>query len=163
MPNVNKMSDHPKLLKQLALKVIDGIPLDASKIYTDGNRHPIHLQWAPSHVGLANDLAKAAASDPGDSEDTMVLTTTEIDSRAKEFICRTWVDPPPVHPCRSRCGRTMVSSDPGITGVAAGPSRTTANTDLALPNRSSLRPSVESILRGFNYLERTGDSPLAFD
>ncbi|GFU48175.1 uncharacterized protein TNCV_4230011 [Trichonephila clavipes] len=38
MPNVNKMSDHPELLKQLALEVIDGIPLDAVKIYTDGNK-----------------------------------------------------------------------------------------------------------------------------
>ncbi|GFX91992.1 hypothetical protein TNCV_5004561 [Trichonephila clavipes] len=37
MPNVNKMSDHPELLKQLTLEVIDGIPLDAAKIYTDGS------------------------------------------------------------------------------------------------------------------------------
>ncbi|PRD24036.1 UNVERIFIED_CONTAM: hypothetical protein NCL1_44835 [Trichonephila clavipes] len=119
------MSDHPELLKQLALEVIDGILLDAAKIYTDGNtdrqliiqhlsnwpsignstsrsilhlfqqlsyRHPIHLQWVPSHVGLlgnevADDLAKGA----------MVLTSTEIYSRAKELICRTWVVPP-VHP-----------------------------------------------------------------
>ncbi|GFT71671.1 putative RNA-directed DNA polymerase from transposon BS [Trichonephila clavipes] len=36
MPNVNKMSDHPELFKQLALEVIDGIALDAAKIYTDG-------------------------------------------------------------------------------------------------------------------------------
>ncbi|GFU85282.1 uncharacterized protein TNCV_2385891 [Trichonephila clavipes] len=38
MPNVNKMSDHTELLKQLALEVIDGIPLDAAKIYTDGSK-----------------------------------------------------------------------------------------------------------------------------
>ncbi|GFV33052.1 uncharacterized protein TNCV_3365041 [Trichonephila clavipes] len=38
MPNVNKMSDHPELLKQLALEVIDEIPLDAAKIYTDGSK-----------------------------------------------------------------------------------------------------------------------------
>ncbi|GFS56764.1 uncharacterized protein TNCV_2221951 [Trichonephila clavipes] len=38
MPNVNKMSDHPELLKQLALEVIDGIPLDAAKIYIDGSK-----------------------------------------------------------------------------------------------------------------------------
>ncbi|GFX14656.1 RNase H domain-containing protein [Trichonephila clavipes] len=38
MPNVNKMSDHPVLLKQLALEVIVGIPLDAAKIYTDGSK-----------------------------------------------------------------------------------------------------------------------------
>ncbi|GFX01819.1 uncharacterized protein TNCV_1022221 [Trichonephila clavipes] len=36
MPNDNKMSDHPELLKQLALEVIKGIPLYAAKIYTDG-------------------------------------------------------------------------------------------------------------------------------
>ncbi|GFW98216.1 uncharacterized protein TNCV_331681 [Trichonephila clavipes] len=36
--NVNKMSDHPELLKQLALEVIDGIPLNAAKIYTDGSK-----------------------------------------------------------------------------------------------------------------------------
>ncbi|GFU93566.1 uncharacterized protein TNCV_948081 [Trichonephila clavipes] len=148
MPNVNKMSDHPELLKQLALEVIAGIPLDAAKIYTDGSkgetnttgsgvlielpgrviklqkrnsdhaspiihptfielaiyrrqhqqeysspfqqlsdRHPIHLQWVPSHVGLlgneiADDIAKAAASNPVDSENHMVLTSTEIYSRA---------------------------------------------------------------------------------
>ncbi|GFS97520.1 RNase H domain-containing protein [Trichonephila clavipes] len=45
--------------------------------------HPIHLQWVPSYVGLpgneiADDLAKAATSDPVDLEDHMVLTSTEI-------------------------------------------------------------------------------------
>ncbi|GFU82651.1 uncharacterized protein TNCV_2306951 [Trichonephila clavipes] len=196
MPNVNKMSDHPELLKQLALEVIAGIPLDAAKIYTDGSkgetsttgsgvlielpghvikfqrrnadhasvfrmelisikrglsfinnirdlavseiwimtdsrsslqhllnwscvgdstsrsilhlfqrlsdRHAIHLQWVPSHVGLlgnevADDLAKAATSNPVDPENHMVLTSTEIYSWAKELMCRTWVAPP-VHP-----------------------------------------------------------------
>ncbi|GFW25305.1 uncharacterized protein TNCV_5088701 [Trichonephila clavipes] len=38
MPNMNKMSGHPELLKQLALEVIAGIPLDAAKIYTDGSK-----------------------------------------------------------------------------------------------------------------------------
>ncbi|GFX68193.1 hypothetical protein TNCV_1807491 [Trichonephila clavipes] len=32
------MSDHPELLKQLALEVIDGIPLVAVKTYTDGSK-----------------------------------------------------------------------------------------------------------------------------
>ncbi|GFU24358.1 RNase H domain-containing protein [Trichonephila clavipes] len=66
------------------------------------DRHPIHLQWVPSHVGLpgnevADDLAKAATSNPVDPENHMVLTSTEIYSRVKELICRTWVVPP-VHP-----------------------------------------------------------------
>ncbi|GFV31612.1 RNase H domain-containing protein [Trichonephila clavipes] len=66
------------------------------------DRHPIHLQWVPSHVGLlgnevADDLAKASTSNPGDPKNYMVLTSTEIYSRAKELICRTWVVPP-VHP-----------------------------------------------------------------
>ncbi|GFU67477.1 RNase H domain-containing protein [Trichonephila clavipes] len=66
------------------------------------DRHPIHLQWVPSHVGLlgnevADDLAKAATSNPVDPENHMVLTWTEIYSRAKELIRRTWVVPP-VHP-----------------------------------------------------------------
>ncbi|GFY11486.1 RNase H domain-containing protein [Trichonephila clavipes] len=61
--------------------------------------HPIHLQWVLSHVGLprnevVDDLAKAATSDPVNPEDHMVLTSTEIYSRAKELICRTWVVPP---------------------------------------------------------------------
>ncbi|GFX97334.1 RNase H domain-containing protein [Trichonephila clavipes] len=56
----------------------------------------------PSHVGLlenevADDLAKAATSNPVNPEDHTVLTSTEIYSRAKELICRTWVVPP-VHP-----------------------------------------------------------------
>ncbi|GFX68978.1 RNase H domain-containing protein [Trichonephila clavipes] len=58
----------------------------------------IHLQWVPSHVGLfEDDLEKAATSNPVDPEDHMVLTSTEIYSRAKELICRTW-EVPPVHP-----------------------------------------------------------------
>ncbi|GFU75823.1 RNase H domain-containing protein [Trichonephila clavipes] len=82
------MSDHPELLKQLALEVLDEIPLDAAKIYTDG-----------SLLGneVADDLAKASTSNPVDLEDHMVLTSIEIYSRAKELICRTWVVPP-VHP-----------------------------------------------------------------
>ncbi|GFT42514.1 RNase H domain-containing protein [Trichonephila clavipes] len=64
--------------------------------------HPIHLRWVPSHVGLlgnevADDLVKAATSNPVDPEDHVVFTSTEIYSRAKELICRTWVVPP-VHP-----------------------------------------------------------------
>ncbi|GFY15518.1 uncharacterized protein TNCV_1573291 [Trichonephila clavipes] len=47
---------------------------------------------------VADDLAKEATSNPVDPEDHMVLTSTEIYSRAKELICRTWVVPP-VHPC----------------------------------------------------------------
>ncbi|GFX20438.1 RNase H domain-containing protein [Trichonephila clavipes] len=47
---------------------------------------------------VADDLAKAATSNPVDPEDHIVLTSTEIYSRAKELICRTWVVPP-VHTC----------------------------------------------------------------
>ncbi|GFX45886.1 RNase H domain-containing protein [Trichonephila clavipes] len=103
------MSGYFELLKQLALEVIDGIPLDAVKIIAISDstsrsilhlfkqlsdRHPMHLQWVPSHVGLsenevADDLAKVAASDPIDPEDHIVLTSTEIYSRAKELICKT--------------------------------------------------------------------------
>ncbi|GFS66443.1 RNase H domain-containing protein [Trichonephila clavipes] len=147
MPNVNKMSDHSELLKQLTLEVIDGIPLGATKLYTDdrdlafseiwiltdsqssiqhlsnwptigdstsrsilhlfeqlSDWHPIHLQCVPSHVGflgneVADDLAKPATSNPVDLEDHMILTSTEIYSRAKELICITWVVPS-VHPCK---------------------------------------------------------------
>ncbi|GFU90871.1 RNase H domain-containing protein [Trichonephila clavipes] len=90
MPNVNKMSDHSELLKQLPLEVIDGIPLHAAKIYTEGSKGLLGNE-------VADDLAKAATSNPVDPEDHMVLTSTEIYSRAKELICRTWVVPP-VHP-----------------------------------------------------------------
>ncbi|GFW14642.1 RNase H domain-containing protein [Trichonephila clavipes] len=78
----------PELLKQLALDAIDGIPLDAPKIYTDG-----------SFLGneVVNNLAKAASSSSVDLEDHMVLTSNEIYSRAKKLICRTWLLPP-VHP-----------------------------------------------------------------
>ncbi|GFT28457.1 hypothetical protein TNCV_428721 [Trichonephila clavipes] len=34
---------------------------------------------------------------PVDPEDHMVLISTEIYCRAKELICRTWVDPPVHH------------------------------------------------------------------
>ncbi|GFT78413.1 putative RNA-directed DNA polymerase from transposon BS [Trichonephila clavipes] len=63
------------------------------------DRHSIYLQWVPSHVGLlgnevADNLAKAASSNPVDPENHMVLTSTEIYSRVKELICRTWVVTP---------------------------------------------------------------------
>ncbi|GFS78081.1 RNase H domain-containing protein [Trichonephila clavipes] len=50
------MSDHPELLKQLALEVIDGIPLDAAKIYTDSSKGETNtidsgvLNELPGHV-----------------------------------------------------------------------------------------------------------------
>ncbi|GFT62772.1 RNase H domain-containing protein [Trichonephila clavipes] len=43
---------------------------------------------------VAEDLAKAATRNPVDPADNMVLTWTEIYSRARELICRTWVVPP---------------------------------------------------------------------
>ncbi|GFV32338.1 RNase H domain-containing protein [Trichonephila clavipes] len=46
---------------------------------------------------VADDHAKSAICDHVDTEDHMVLTSTEIYSRVKELICRTWVVPP-VHP-----------------------------------------------------------------
>ncbi|GFX30052.1 RNase H domain-containing protein [Trichonephila clavipes] len=63
------------------------------------DRHPIHLQWISSHVRLpwnvaTHNLAKATVRDPVDPEDHRVLTSTEIYSRAKELIGRTWVVPP---------------------------------------------------------------------
>ncbi|GFX27604.1 RNase H domain-containing protein [Trichonephila clavipes] len=63
------------------------------------NRHHIHLQWVPSHVGqqeneVVDDHAKVAISDPVYPEDHMVHTSTEIYNRAKELICRIWVVPP---------------------------------------------------------------------
>ncbi|GFW71845.1 RNase H domain-containing protein [Trichonephila clavipes] len=82
------MTEHLKLLKQLALEVIDGIPLDSVKIYTDGR--------LPGNE-VADDLAKVAASDSVDLEDHMVLTSTEFYSRAKELLRRAWVLIP-VHP-----------------------------------------------------------------
>ncbi|GFX05521.1 RNase H domain-containing protein [Trichonephila clavipes] len=75
------MSDRPELLKQLALEVIDGILLDAVKIYTDGS--------LPGNK-VVDDLAKAASSKHVDSVDHM---STEI-YRAKELLCRNWVVPP---------------------------------------------------------------------
>ncbi|GFT26658.1 hypothetical protein TNCV_3604631 [Trichonephila clavipes] len=46
---------------------------------------------------VVDDIAKAATSNPVDPEDHMILTSTKINSEAKELICRTWVVPP-VHP-----------------------------------------------------------------
>ncbi|GFV91711.1 RNase H domain-containing protein [Trichonephila clavipes] len=64
--------------------------------------HLFQFTMVSSHVSLpgnevADDLVKAAASDPVDPEYHMVLTSTENYFRAKELICRTWVIPP-VHP-----------------------------------------------------------------
>ncbi|GFU99059.1 RNase H domain-containing protein [Trichonephila clavipes] len=48
----------------------------------------------PARNEVADDLANVAASNPVDLEDHVVLTSTEIYSRAKDLICRTWVVPP---------------------------------------------------------------------
>ncbi|GFV51702.1 hypothetical protein TNCV_1320581 [Trichonephila clavipes] len=59
-----------------------------------GSHMPEIIFKMPSRERSCGDLAKA---DPVDPEDHMVLKSTEIYSRAKELICRTWVVPP-VHP-----------------------------------------------------------------
>ncbi|GFT81206.1 putative mariner transposase [Trichonephila clavipes] len=52
------------------------------------------LMQACLKTEVADDLAKAAASDPVDPEDHMVLTSAETYSRAIELICKIWVVPP---------------------------------------------------------------------
>ncbi|GFX68861.1 RNase H domain-containing protein [Trichonephila clavipes] len=81
------------------------------------DRHPIHLQWVPSHVGLlgnevADDLVKAATNNAVDPEDHMVLTSMEIYSRDKELICRTWVGP--------SCTPMVLSKTPRIRHIIQG-------------------------------------------
>ncbi|GFT83498.1 hypothetical protein TNCV_232561 [Trichonephila clavipes] len=44
----------------------------------------------PARNEVADDIAKAATSNPVDPEDHMVLTSTEIYFRTKELTCRTW-------------------------------------------------------------------------
>ncbi|GFW73788.1 uncharacterized protein TNCV_1542421 [Trichonephila clavipes] len=78
------MFDHPELLKELPLGVIDGIHW----------MQPRSILLAAFSETVADDLVKAATSNPVDPEDQMVLTSTEIYSRDKELICRTWVVPP---------------------------------------------------------------------
>ncbi|GFV67045.1 hypothetical protein TNCV_357301 [Trichonephila clavipes] len=65
--------------------------------FNQASFYPSDFSFSLPGNEVAYDLAKAAASDPVNLEDHMVLTSTEICSRAKELICRTWVVPP-VHP-----------------------------------------------------------------
>ncbi|GFU31496.1 RNase H domain-containing protein [Trichonephila clavipes] len=89
MPDVNKMPHYPKLLKQLAVEVIDVVPLDALKIFTDGIG-PFSCRPARERE-VADYRAKVVKSDPENPEDHMVLTSTEICSRAKELLFRIWI------------------------------------------------------------------------
>ncbi|GFX87380.1 RNase H domain-containing protein [Trichonephila clavipes] len=52
------MSDHPELLKQLALRVIDGIPLDAAKIYTDGSKGETNITGSGVLIELPGRVIK---------------------------------------------------------------------------------------------------------
>ncbi|GFY27148.1 hypothetical protein TNCV_2067691 [Trichonephila clavipes] len=92
MPNVDKMSYHPELLKQLTLdkilsfltnvwRSIAKIGSCAIKPYTHSLTHSLTGGLLGNEV--ADDLAKAATSIPVDPEDHVVLTSTQIYSRAK--------------------------------------------------------------------------------
>ncbi|GFT58904.1 RNase H domain-containing protein [Trichonephila clavipes] len=63
------------------------------------DRHPIHLQWVPSLVGLlrnevADDLAKADTSNPVDPENHMVLTSKRNDINVVQFSDKSTEDFP---------------------------------------------------------------------
>ncbi|GFU98075.1 RNase H domain-containing protein [Trichonephila clavipes] len=76
MPNVNKMSDHPELLKQLALEVIDGIPLDAAKINTDGSKGETNTTSSGVLIELSGHVIKFQRRNAGH---TSVFRTELID------------------------------------------------------------------------------------
>ncbi|GFW95798.1 RNase H domain-containing protein [Trichonephila clavipes] len=52
------MSDLPELLKQLALEVVDGIPLDAAKIYFDGSKGETNITDSGVLVELSDRVIK---------------------------------------------------------------------------------------------------------
>ncbi|GFV88785.1 beta,beta-carotene 9',10'-oxygenase [Trichonephila clavipes] len=76
-------------LRSLSLRIVPSVHLTGESLV-------LILGGSLPGNEVAHDLAAAATNYPVDPEDHMVLTLTEIYSRAKEFICRTWVVP--VHP-----------------------------------------------------------------
>ncbi|GFU79060.1 uncharacterized protein TNCV_1493791 [Trichonephila clavipes] len=100
--HVNKQTDLPAYLKQLALERIGDTPIDTVQIRRlPSTLHQIHLQWIPSHVDLegneiADTLAKAGACEiPEPSEPSS--TFLEIYSRTKHQNKTAWIVPPEHH------------------------------------------------------------------
>ncbi|GFT70770.1 uncharacterized protein TNCV_2491061 [Trichonephila clavipes] len=58
------MFDHPELLKQLALEVIDGVTLDAAKICTDGSKEETNTTGSGVLIELPGRVIKFQRRNP---------------------------------------------------------------------------------------------------
>ncbi|GFT35528.1 RNase H domain-containing protein [Trichonephila clavipes] len=113
---INRTADHPSNIYRIG-HLSATAPSAVHLFQQLSDQHPIRLQKVPSHEDLlgnevADDLAKAATCNPVDLEDHMVLLSTEIYSRVKELICRTWVGP--------SCTPMILSKAPWIRHIIQG-------------------------------------------
>ncbi|GBM99919.1 hypothetical protein AVEN_248276-1 [Araneus ventricosus] len=61
---VNKQKDHPTYLRQLALEIINNIPVDAVKVYTDGNRNDSDCTCSGIYITTHNQELKIQRRNP---------------------------------------------------------------------------------------------------
>ncbi|GBL76757.1 hypothetical protein AVEN_53433-1 [Araneus ventricosus] len=88
---VNKQKDHPTYLRQLTLEIINDIPVDAVKVYTEVDSSHVNIQGNK----ITDALAKAGADDA--SVPSAPLTYLELFSRAKSRNKTIWLIPPVHH------------------------------------------------------------------
>ncbi|GFW68760.1 RNase H domain-containing protein [Trichonephila clavipes] len=132
------MSVPPELLKQLTLEVINGIPLNAHKLCTDGSKEETNTTGSRVLIELPGYVIKIQRRN---ADHASVFRTELIAIMAKELICKPWVVPP-VHPW-------YFQRHPGFAISFKG-SRTyqTAFSQLATDHLSCITPIVS-----FNHVE----------
>ncbi|GBM44185.1 hypothetical protein AVEN_257124-1 [Araneus ventricosus] len=61
---VNKQKDHPTYLRQLALEIVNDIPVDAVKVYTDGSRNDSVCTGSGIYITTHNQELKIQRRNP---------------------------------------------------------------------------------------------------
>ncbi|GFX98670.1 RNase H domain-containing protein [Trichonephila clavipes] len=180
--HVNKQADFPAYLKQLVLERIEGIPIDAVQVYTDGSRNDYYRSGSGIYIKSQDHILRIQRRNPDDCSVfrseliaidealgslASLPTGKEIwilsDSRSAIQHLSNWQTGHAYSHSRVPRAHQAGSSRPSLTGVRLSESVRWHGPGLALLTNGGLQQQHEKNLLAYeglkNYSKAIGDEP----